>query len=61
VRLALLVGEVGAEGDIDTSPLLLGHLLAGVAAPYDLCDLAVGHAAEPFGHLRRVPAGEPWK
>ena len=50
--LALFVGELWAEGGKDTGLLLLGHLLAGVAAPCDLCDFVAGDMAEALRQAR---------
>jgi hypothetical protein len=54
--LSLFVRKVWAEGGKHASPLLLGHLLAGVAAPRNLRDLVASDTAEAIDHPRRVPA-----
>ena len=58
MSLSLLVRQVWAEGGEDASPLLVGHRLAGVAAPRDLGDLVARDAAEPLDQPRRVPPCE---
>ena len=47
-RAALLIGEVGAEGGEDASPLLVAHFLATVAALGDLGDLVAPDPAKPL-------------
>ena len=51
-------GTCGPNAAKDASPLLVGHLLAGVAAPRDLRDLVARDAAEPLDHPRHVPPCE---
>ena len=47
VCLSLFVRQVRAEGGEDAGPFLIGHRLAGIAAPGDLRDLVARDAANP--------------
>ena len=56
--VAALVWKVRAEGGEHAGPLLVGHVLAGVAAVGDLGDLVAAHPAEVVEQPGVVPAGE---